>query len=298
MNAIQLTSSENLQAEKQHSYWAQVFAHLKNNKLAMVSAVILVILVIACILVPIFSSHDIVTTNSAVSNSPPSAEHWFGTDHLGRDLFVRFFYAGRISMTVALAVTFFTCLLGVVLGCISGFYGKFVDTIIQRLSEIFMSIPFLVAIIVVVGFFGGSLFVLVAVFSVLSWPGICRIVRGQILALRELEYMQACEALGLSDFRRIFRHLLPNVMAYVIVYATLSMGSVILTESALSFLGLGIAPPTPSWGNMIQAARAPVVLMERWWIWVPSGVAIFAVVMCFNLIGDGLRDAIDPKMKR
>lgn len=284
--------------EKYQSFWGQLFTELRKNKMAMVSFFVLVTLIAACIFVPIFSSHDIVTTNPSYANMPPDSTHWLGTDHLGRDFFVRFFYAGRISLTVALVVTVLTSILGVVLGCISGFYGKFIDTVIQRINEIFMCIPFLVMCIVVAAFFGSSIPVLITILTILSWSGICRIVRGQILALRDLEYMQACEALGLSDFRRIFRHMLPNVMAYVIVYATLSMGSVILTETALSFLGLGIAPPTPSWGTMIQAARQVVVLTERWWFWVPSGVAIFTVVMCFNLIGDAMRDALDPKMKR
>jgi peptide/nickel transport system permease protein len=231
-------------------------------------------------------------------NQPPDSVHLLGTDDLGRDMFVRFFYAGRISMVIALMTTFFTCLIGVILGAVSGFYGKFFDTVIMRLSEVFMSLPFLLTCIVIAAFFGSGIIVLTVALTLLGWPTICRIVRGQILALRDLEYMQACEALGISDIRRIFRHLMPNVLAYVIVYATLSMASIILTETALSFLGLGVTPPTPSWGTMINSARQTVVLMERWWFWIPPGLAIFIAVLCFNLIGDGLRDAIDPKMKR
>ena len=139
---------------------------------------------------------------------------------------------------------------------------------------------------------------LILVLAILSWPSIARIVRGQILSLRELEYMEACEALGISDIKRIFRHLLPNVLAYVIVYATLGMASVILTETSLSFLGLGVSPPTPTWGNMIQEAKNILVIQQKWWYWIPPGLAIFSSVMCFNLLGDGLRDAIDPKLKR
>ncbi|HOH69965.1 MAG TPA: ABC transporter permease, partial [Sedimentibacter sp.] len=139
---------------------------------------------------------------------------------------------------------------------------------------------------------------LILVLALLSWPSIARIVRGQILSLREMEYMEACEALGISDIRRIFRHLLPNVLAYVIVYATLGMASVILVETSLSFLGLGVSPPTPTWGNMIQEARNMLIIQHKWWYWIPPGIAIFISVMCFNILGDGMRDAIDPKMKR
>ncbi len=148
------------------------------------------------------------------------------------------------------------------------------------------------------GVFGNSVTNLIIVLALLSWPSIARIVRGQILTLREMEYMEACEALGISDFRRIFRHLLPNVLAYVIVYATLGMASVILTETSLSFLGLGVSPPTPTWGNMIQEARNTLIIQQKWWYWIPPGICIFISVMCFNILGDGMRDAIDPKMKR
>jgi len=266
--------------------------------MALASYIVLTLLVLACLIIPEISPHDIVTTNPGNGNNPPDSVHLLGTDDLGRDMFVRFFYAGRISMSIALMVTFFTCIIGVILGAISGFYGGLMDTAIMRLSEVFMSLPFLLTCIVIASFFGSGIVILTFVLTLLSWPTICRIVRGQILALRDLEYMQACEALGISDMRRIFRHLMPNVMAYVIVYATLSMASVILTETALSFLGLGIAPPTPSWGTMIQEARQTVVLTGRWWFWIPPGIAIFVAVLCFNLIGDGLRDALDPKMKR
>jgi len=217
---------------------------------------------------------------------------------LGRDMFVRFFYAGRISLSIALISTVLLCIVGVILGGIAGYYGGVWDAIIMRLTETFLCIPFILACIAAAAFLGSSIPVLIIIFTVLSWPVIARIVRGQILALRDLEYMQACEALGISDFRRIFKHLLPNVMAYIIVYATLSMASIILVEAALSFLGLGVSPPTPTWGNMIQEARNRVVMQERWWYWIPPGIAIFVSVMSFNLLGDGLRDAIDPKMKR
>ena len=168
----------------------------------------------------------------------------------------------------------------------------------MRLGDVFLSFPFMMICITIVSVFGNSIPTLIFVLAILSWPSIARIVRGQILTLREMEYMEACEALGISDVRRIFKHLLPNVLAYVIVYATLGMAGVILTETSLSFLGLGVSPPTPTWGNMIQEARNTLIIQYKWWYWIPPGICIFISVMCFNILGDGLRDAIDPKMKR
>jgi len=285
-------------SELELSYWGSVFFRLRKNKMAMVSIVVLSLVVISCIVVPLISPHDMIKTNIADKELPPNSQYLLGTDQIGRDLFTRFFYAGRISLGIALIVTVLECIVGVIMGGVAGYYGGAADAVIMRICEIFMSFPFLMFCITVVGIFGNSFTTLILVLVLLSWPSIARIVRGQILALRELEYMEACEALGISDFKRIFRHLLPNVLAYVIVYATLGMASVILTETALSFLGLGVSPPTPTWGNMIQEARHPLILKQRWWYWVPPGLGIFVSVMCFNLVGDGMRDAIDPKMKR
>ncbi|MDD4779675.1 MAG: ABC transporter permease [Tissierellia bacterium] len=282
------------------SYWGEVLYRLRKNRMAMICLFILTIIIALCIIVPWVSPYGIETTNmdDAVRDQRPSEKHWLGTDKIGRDLFTRLFYAGRISLGVAIAVVFLECLIGVILGSLAGFYGGMVDVIIMRFAEIFLSFPFMIITITISAVFGNSISTLIFVLAILSWPSIARIVRGQILTLREMEYMEACEALGISDMRRIFKHLLPNVLAYVIVYATLGMASVILTETSLSFLGLGVSPPTPSWGNMIQEARNTLIIQQKWWYWIPPGICIFISVMCFNILGDGLRDAIDPKMKR
>ncbi|HQB63760.1 MAG TPA: ABC transporter permease [Sedimentibacter sp.] len=280
------------------SYWGEVFFRLRKNKMAMFSLYILVAIILLCIIIPIISPYEIQTTNLAGKDQSPNSRHLLGTDLIGRDLFTRLFYAGRISLGVALAVVAIECVIGVILGSISGFYGGIIDAVIMRIAEIFMSFPFMIITITIVAVFGNSIITLILVLALLSWPSIARIVRGQILSLREMEYMEACEALGISDIRRIFRHLLPNVLAYVIVYATLGMASVILVETSLSFLGLGVSPPTPTWGNMIQEARNMLIIQHKWWYWIPPGIAIFISVMCFNILGDGMRDAIDPKMKR
>lgn len=297
-NEIKNTKKKNNKSAQ--SYWGEVLYRLKKNKMAMLSLFILFVIIALCIIVPFISPYSIEKTNmdSEIRDQGPSDKHWLGTDKIGRDLFTRLFYAGRISLGVAIAVVILECLIGVILGSLAGFYGGIVDVIIMRFAEIFLSFPFMIITITISAIFGNSIYALIFVLAILSWPSIARIVRGQILTLREMEYMEACEALGINDVRRIFKHLLPNVLAYVIVYATLGMANVILTETSLSFLGLGVSPPTPSWGNMIQEARNTLIIQQKWWYWIPPGICIFISVMCFNILGDGLRDAIDPKMRR
>ncbi len=283
---------------KEDSYWRGVWRRLKQNKLAMISMVVLILIVGACIFVPMFSKYSMYEVIAADANQPPSAKHLLGTDKIGRDLFVRLFYGGRVSLGIAIAVTALETIIGVVLGSLAGFFGGIVDTIISRISEMFMCFPFLMICITLQAIFGTSIMTLITILSILSWPSIARIVRGQILSLREMDYMEACRALGISNYRQIFKHLFPNVLAYIIVYVTLSMASVILTETSLSFLGLGVSMPTPTWGNLIQEARNLLVLQKKWWYWIPPGSAIFLTILCFNILGDGLRDAIDPKMQK
>ena len=292
------TNQDKKKKNRSQSYWSGVVERFTKNKLAVVCLFILMLLIFSCILVPLFSTQTMYTTDMNNIKQPPSKNHLLGTDNIGRDLLVRLFYGGRVSLGIALAVTLLECIIGVLLGSIAGFYGGIIDMIIMRICDVFNSFPFLMICITIVAVFGNSILNLILVLALLTWPSIAMIVRGQILTLRELEYMEACEALGISDRRRILKHLLPNVMAYVIVYATLGMASVILTETSLSFVGLGVTMPMPSWGNMIQEARNLATIQNKWWYWIPPGIAIFLTVMCFNIVGDGLRDAIDPKMRR
>lgn len=300
MEDTRQVQSKKQKVQKNQSYWGGVISRFRKDKKAVISLIILTLIVIACVVVPILSPYSMETINMSdeYRDKAPNKTHILGTDDIGRDIFTRLFYAGRISLGVALAVVLIECVLGVILGSLAGFYGGMIDAIIMRVSEVFMSFPFMIICITVVAVLGSGVKTLILVLGMLSWPSIARIVRGQILTLREMEYMEACEALGISDVKRIFRHLLPNVLAYIIVYATLGMASVILTETSLSFLGLGISPPKPTWGNMMQDARSTLVIQKKWWYWIPPGCCIFISVMCFNLLGDGLRDAIDPKLKR
>ncbi|HNX13992.1 MAG TPA: ABC transporter permease [Oscillospiraceae bacterium] len=235
----------------------------------------------------------------------PSTTHWLGTDGSGMDVLVRLMYGGRISLMIGFVVVVIETLIGIVIGGISGYFGKWIDTLLMRLVEIFNCIPTLPLFIII----GTAMsvmkidptvriYLLMVLLGVTGWPGIARVVRGQILSLREQEFMTAAEASGLSTSRKIFKHLIPNVIPQLIVYATMGLGSVILTEATLSFLGLGVKYPYASWGNIINSVNDSYVLQNYWFVWIPAGFLILLTVLGFNFIGDGLRDAFDPKMKR
>ncbi len=235
----------------------------------------------------------------------PSAKHILGTDQYGFDVLTRLMYGGRISLLIGFIIVLIELFLGVILGGISGYFGGWIDNLIMRIVDIFNCIPSLPIIIIVGSVFDGlrmeprlRIFYLMFILGFLGWPGIARVVRGQILSLREQEFMVATEATGISVYRRIFRHLVPNVIPQLIVIVTMSLGSVILTESTLSFLGLGVKFPFASWGNIISAVSDSYVMTSYWFVWIPAGILILITVLGFNFVGDGLRDAFDPKMKR
>lgn len=235
----------------------------------------------------------------------PSAAHLLGTDSNGMDVMTRLMYGGRISLMVGFVVVFLETLIGVVLGGISGYFGGWVDTAIMRFVDLFNSIPYY-PIIMIIGTVMDRMeidpikriFILMAVLGILGWTSIARVVRGQILSLREQDFMVATEATGIRVSRRIFKHLVPNVMPLLIVQATMSLGSIIITEATLSFLGLGVKYPLASWGSIINAATNVHIMTNYWFIWIPAGMLIVLTVLGFNFVGDGLRDAFDPKMKR
>lgn len=282
--------------------WEIAWKKFRQNKLAVIGLIILTILILSAVFAPYLTPYEF-SSMSGLRNSPPTAEHWLGTDRMGRDYLTRMLYGGRVSLQVGLFAVVISVILGGIIGGISGYYGGIIDNALMRFSEIVMSFPFLPLAITISAVVGTRLpseykmYITMAVIGILSWPGLARIVRGQILSLREQEFMQAATALGISDARKIMRHLLPNTIGSIIVYATIGMAIAILTESGLSFLGLGVAPPIPTWGNLVQIARDSYVLENRPWLWIPPGVCIFLAVISINLIGDGLRDAIDPKSK-
>ena len=235
----------------------------------------------------------------------PSSEHLMGTDVYGMDLLTRLMYGGRVSLMVGFVVVFFETFLGVIIGGISGYFGGWTDTILMRLVDLVNAIPFYPTIIIIGSVLDhlkvgatARLFLLMVVIGILQWTGIARVVRGQILSLREQDFMVATEATGIRTSRRIFRHLVPNVMPLLIVNATMGLGSIILLEATLGFLGLGVKYPMASWGSIINQATDMHVMTNAWWIWIPAGLLILITVLGFNFVGDGLRDAFDPKMKR
>jgi peptide/nickel transport system permease protein len=221
-----------------------------------------------------------------------------GTDKQGRDVWARLVYAARVSVSVGIVSVAIFISIGTLLGAVSGYFGGAVDILIQRVTEIVMTFPSLVLIITVVSLVGPSIYNVFLVIGLLGWPGTCRLVRAEVLTLREREFTLAARCLGVPTSRIILRHLLPNVVAPVIVAATLGVASAILTETSLSFLGLGVQPPTPSWGNMLSAATSTTVLERMPWLWLPPGLAIAVSVLAINFIGDGLRDAFDPRASR
>lgn len=276
----------------------------KRNKIAVAGSIIFLIIIISVIFVPIISQYEMSEFNLEDKNQPPSREHLLGTDEQGRDILLRLFLGGRISVLVGLISAMISVILGSTIGGIAGYFGGIVDNILMRFAEIVYSIPFTPAVISISAalMFRASseqkVFTVTIVIGILSWPGLARIVRSQILSLREQEFMQATEILGISNASKILRHLLPNTLAFIIISATLGMAGAILTEAGLSFLGLGVPPPTPTWGNMLQRARNDKVFMNFPWIWAPPGSMIILTVVSINLLGEGLRDSFNPKESR
>ncbi|RJG22664.1 ABC transporter permease [Paenibacillus thiaminolyticus] len=293
------------QSAARPSIWSQSLQQLQHNKLALSGLAVIAFMFAGCFIGPLFSPYAAGKVNLAVMNQSPSAAHWLGTDHLGRDVLTRLLQAGRISLTVGLASMVLSVLIGTVLGAIAGYYRGMVDQLIMRTADLLMTIPGLPLLFIIGAILSEwkvptdyRLYIVMLMLSLVGWPGLARLVRGELLSLRERDFMQAAEALGLNDRRKLFHHLLPNLFPLLIVVATLSTGGAILSESVLSYFGLGVMPPTPTWGNMIDAANSIIDFEKRPWLWIPPGLAIFVTVMSINIFGDGLRDALDPKQKR
>ncbi|MDE8556691.1 oligopeptide ABC transporter permease [Pantoea vagans] len=292
-------------AQATPSPWRQAWLALRRNPLAMVCLVLLIVMAIWCVLGPIWSPWQDDATDALMINKPPGAQHWLGTDFLGRDVYTRLLLAGRISLTIGLLTMLLSVALGYLLGAVSGYAGGLTDKLIMRLADLVMTIPSLPLLIVAGAMLSeldfsadARIYMVVIMLSLLEWPKLARLVRGQILSLRERDFMLATQVLGLSSRRRLFGHLLPNTIPILVVMATMAVANAILSESALSYLGLGVVPPTPSWGNMMDAANSLIDFQRRPWLWMPPGIAIFITVVAINILGDGLRDALDPRMKR
>lgn len=265
------------------------------NKLAVFGAVILFIIILSAVLAPWIAPYDPATTSLANKLAPPSSENLLGTDRFGRDIFTRLLYGGRISLLVGFGSVAGALLIGTTIGAVAGYYGGVVDALLMRFVDIIISIPSIFLLITIVTIFQPSVDKLILVFAIISWTTTARIVRGEFLSLRTREFVLASRTIGTRPIKIIFIHILPNAVGPIIVTATLLVGYVILAEAALSYLGLGIQPPTPSWGNMLEDAQNFTVLLKAPWYPAFPGLLILITVLCFNFVGDGLRDALDPK---
>ena len=268
-----------------------------NNKLAVLGLIIFSIIILATIFAPLLSSYDPVRTDLRSMRQPPSLDHWFGTDNTGRDVFSRVLYCVRVSIFVGLGSSLMAALIGLAIGCYGGYKGGWVDVIALRVSEIFMSFPQIILVLLLVSITGQSLTNLFVIFILTGWGGMYRLSRARMLSLREEEYVQALESFGISTFTICYKHMLPNALGPIMVMITLSTAMFILTEAGLSFLGLGVPLNVPTWGNILNVATDIVVLQNYWWMWAPVGIVISVFVLAVNFIGDGLRDSTDPSQQ-
>lgn len=277
----------------------RAWRRFRQHKLAVASAAILAVLITAVILAPLIAP---IPPNEihveAGRYAPPSADHWLGTDSVARDVWSRLIYGGRVSLAVGVAAITIRLSIGTLIGGIAGYYGGAVDSVLMRITDVSLAMPTLIIVLAVVSLLGPSIRNLILVVGFLGWGGISRLVRGQFLSLREKDYVLAAECIGTQNWRIMTRHLLPNLVGPLTVAATFGVADAILLEAALSYLGLGVQPPTPSWGNMLEGAKQVSVLKSMPWIWVPPGFMIAITVLTINIMGDGLRDALDPRSTR
>lgn len=279
------------QEKLRHLFWKR----FRKNKLALTGAFIVIFLFFAALFAPWLSPYDPGQINIKKILQDPSAEHIFGTDQLGRDVFIRMLGGSRISLLVGFVAVGIASLIGVFLGALAGYYGRWVDNLIMRFVDIMLCFPTFFLILAVIALLEPNIWNIMIIIGITGWMSVARLVRAEFLSLKERDYAVAEKALGARDFRIIFLHILPNALAPVLVAATLGVAGAILTESALSFLGIGVQPPTPSWGNILTAGKDNIQI--AWWLSLYPGLAILITVLGYTLLGEGIRDAIDPRLK-
>ncbi len=304
---VEQLDAEALLTPEQESQFSVVWRRFRRHKLAVAGLSIIILFLLMAIFANIVAPFDPISYQDPYAkNAPPNSQHILGTDEIGRDVFSRLLYAARVSLTVSFVVTIVSELMGAIMGGVSGYFGGWVDNAIQRVVDFLLTIPLLPLLLAFSSLLRGitipgipdqwsSVVIISVILIAFGWMGACRLVRGMVLSLRALDFSEAARALGMSDGRIILRHMIPNAMAPIIVSSTLGLGGVIVLESALSFLGFGIQPPIPTWGNMLQAAQQGM-LGQPAKVFYP-GLAIFLTSLAFNYVGDGLRDALDPRLK-
>jgi peptide/nickel transport system permease protein len=274
-----------------------VVRRFMRHKLAMTGLIVFLIITLMAVFAPVVTQYDPNQIDLRARSQGPSMEHWLGTDRTGRDVYTRTVYAGRISLLVGVLAVAISVAIALVLGACAGFFGGLTDTVIMRFTDVMMTFPPVVIFVAVAAAAGPGLRNTILVIGLLFWMIPCRLVRAKILSVRETEYITAAHAIGVPTSRIVRVHAIPNVLDVIIVYATLGIANAILLEAGLSFLGVGIQPPTSSWGNMLNVARNINTLESEPWLWIPPGVAIVLTVLAVNLVGDGLRDALDPRSR-
>ena len=280
-----------------HSYIRAVFwPRLLSNRFAAAGGVVVLLLLIISVAAPLIAPFSPNEINAWDVLSPPSLKHWFGTDDLGRDVFSRVVYGARISLLVGFVAAGIAVLIGTVVGLLAGFYGGWADSLLMRIVDIMFCFPAFFLILAVITFLRPSIWYIMIIIGLTGWMGVARMVRAETLSIREMDYIMAARCIGCSDQRVIFRHILPNAVSPALVAATLGIAGAILTESALSFLGIGVQPPTPSWGNILTSGKDYIEF--AWWLSLFPGLAILVTVLAYNLLGEGVRDALDPRVKR
>ncbi|EKN66491.1 oligopeptide transport system permease protein AppC [Neobacillus bataviensis LMG 21833] len=266
-----------------------------SNKLAAMGLAICLVMILLAIFAPLFTKYSPTQMDLTSITHPPSAEHLFGTDKLGRDVFAQILYGARVSIYVGIMSSLGGTLIGVILGCLAGYFGGKLDNLLTRLSEIAMTFPELILVLVMVAMLGQGVSNLIIVFMITGWMTTFRLVRNEFLSVREETYVSVCRSFGISNLSIIFKHMLPNTMSPIIVAFTVNVAGYVLAEAGLSFLGLGVPVTTPTWGNIMNAAQSIDVITNFWWLWLAPGLAISLFVLAINFLGDGLRDVLDPK---
>ena len=266
------------------------------HRLAVACLVILLGLILLAVFAPWIAPYG-PTKISGGFSKPPDAEHWLGTDQIGRDMFSRLLYAMRVSLLVGFLATVISTAIGVVLGLVSGYFGGWVDRVIMSFTDMVMSFPYILLVLVAAAIFEPGMWTMIIILGLVDWPGVARLVRGNVLSLRETNFCKSDVTSGMPGRYILFSEILPNTLAPVLVYATSVFAISILDEAALSFLGMGVQPPTASLGNILNGAQSITILTEKPWLWLPAGILIILLVMCINFVGDALRDALDPRLK-
>jgi ABC-type dipeptide/oligopeptide/nickel transport system permease subunit len=279
----------------QVTQWGEIRARFLENRLAVVGLCLVALLFLTAVFASLIAPHDPYHQDLNSTLQSPSGTHWLGTDVLGRDQFSRIVYGSRIAVVVGLASILLATLVGVLIGAIAGYVGKIADTVLMRGADIFLAFPLLIGSIVIILWLGRGVLPVIISLAVFSWPTVSRLLRSSILSVREADYVLAARALGAGTGRILVKHILPNSIAAVMTYAAFSVGSAIVAEASLSFLGVGVSPETPEWGNMISAARDFMGIKD--YLWLYPGIAIVLTVLGFVFVGDGLRDALDPKLR-